>query len=168
MSHLPTLSDYVGKMKAKPASKAPGEPDNSSILVGTQPGNKDSSSTTNILRLDDDEMKNMFSGMSRSLGKSGARIARNKKVGTRQPMIFCRILSMIRIQTGWDHHSPGFSQCNHLSCIETLGILKLYVCVVNIGLVDTTHTNGVYILISPHKFRSDMCMQSSIFAWLFS
>lgn len=73
MSHLPGLSDYVGKRQPtslldplsaqSSAAREPLEPKPDLLNVS-----------------DEQQIKSLFSGMSRSLSYSTARVARNKKV----------------------------------------------------------------------------------------
>lgn len=75
MSHLPGLSDYVGKgeqsVQLEPAIESPID---STITPQAEP-------RTDILNISDEQqIKNIFSGMSRSLSYTTARVARNKKV----------------------------------------------------------------------------------------
>ena len=76
MSHLPGLSDFLGLKKKQPATV-------SSESNGSRVGLRDKTESKGDLAhiSDEDQIKNLFSGMSRSLIKSTARVARNKKVG---------------------------------------------------------------------------------------
>ena len=76
MSHLPGLSDFLGLKKKQPATV-------SSESNGSRVGLHDKTESKGDLAhiSDEDQIKNLFSGMSRSLIKSTARVARNKKVG---------------------------------------------------------------------------------------
>lgn len=65
MSHLPALSDFIGTKRQQ-----------SSVRV------VESAAKSNVAELVSEEkrLRNLFTGMSRSLSHTSARIARNKKV----------------------------------------------------------------------------------------
>ena len=68
MSHLPALSDYVGNKKPL-------------VRIETTPAGEQAQPKVERLDISDEqEIKNLFTGMSRSLSYSAARVARNKKV----------------------------------------------------------------------------------------
>lgn len=73
MSHLPGLSDYVGNRKKVRVS--------SQHSFGSAAADNRSDVKGELSEISDEEqIKNLFSGMSRSLIRSTARVARNKKV----------------------------------------------------------------------------------------
>lgn len=69
MSHLPGLSDYVGKKKHLLRIERAAESNNHIQQKGE------------LSEISDElQIKNLFSGMNRSLSMTTARVARNKKV----------------------------------------------------------------------------------------
>lgn len=73
MSHLPGLSDYVGeKQPSSAASRVTSQSSGSERIV--------SNPADSLLVSNEQQIKYIFAGMSRSLGSSIARVSRNKKV----------------------------------------------------------------------------------------